>query len=724
MTSSRRFVLIRSLLSVCVITLIVAVATASPASASVTHNIVVEAVKAKTPPPVPFVLADLAAWQNGMVATDFADIHTLGPARLKTVAYLLYDDADLFVAFRCNQRGVPIVASETSNNSNVTSDDHVTLWIDTSGIGARTYSFTVTPRGTIGQTSSENSRYQPPWKAVAEVSGGDYFVTMTIPLSDLRAQSGRVQTWRINFERYVAATNSDYTWAFESAQTKISDPHFWPQVGDIRIGAHATRPKPYADVFALGSAGSQYDVFQNGYDNGNAAFEKIHPRIAGIDVTYPFTNTLAFVGTLNPDFSNVEEDQTTIAPQEFPKQYTEYRPFFAQGLQYVNSMPQISLFGSGNTMFYTPSIGVFNRGLKIEGTNGPNAIGLLNVIGPGLDDNAFGYTYARPDNTLALSTEGVLLHQDGITDNTLGFAAAQTNPRSGQFTDAMYASESGSLVGATGTAQALQLAEGLRNVHWLVEGVYDDLGPEYSPLDGYTQVNDARGPGAIVEYLGIGAAQSMIQSYSVSFFGDRYLDRDDNVRQADANIFYNLNLKDLISISGFVGPSELRSYAVGYPVYSGGVTDSYNRRQVQLQYGANTATPITLSYTWGPFAGYYVQQTVAAVSRTFGPYAVTLEYDGNIESTQAGVLPFNSQWLRRFDFTRSFGANATIALEIRSINGTGGFAIPGTNLAILYQQRFRNQNELYVEYGTPAESQTLHRFVAKYVLHVGGGTGS
>lgn len=708
----------------CGIALTVAAATASPARASVTRTTIVEAVKTKTPPPLALTLADISAWQKGVVATDFVDINTLRPARLETTTYMLYDDTTLFVAFDCNQKNVPIVASETSNNSNVTSDDHVTLWIDTSGIGARTYSFTVTPRGTIGQTSSENSRYQPPWKAVANIEDGRYFIVMAIPLADLRAQRGRTQTWRINFERYVAATNGDYTWAFESAQTKISNPQFWPELGDIRVNAHATRPKPYADIFGLASSGSQYDVFQNGYQNGSARFEAIHPRIAGVDLTYPFTNTLAFVGTLNPDFSNVEEDQTTIAPQEFPKQYAEYRPFFAQGLQYINSMPQISLFGAGNTMFYTPSIGVFNRGLKIEGTEGANAIGLLNVIGPGIDDNAFGYSYAQPDNTLSLSTEGVLLHQDGVTDNTLGFGAAQTNPHSGQFTDAMYASESGGLVDDPGTSQALQVAEGLRNVHWLVEGLYDDVGPEYSPLDGYTQINDSRGPGAIVEYLGVGAAQSLIQSYSVSLFGDRYFDRDGNVREADANIFYNLNFNDLLSISGFAGPSELRSYDVGYPIYNGGVTDWYNRRQVQVQYGANTATPITISYAWGPFAGYYVQQTAATVSRVFGPYAVTLQYDGNVERIGAEALALNSQWLRLLDFTRSFGPNATIALEIRSINGTGGFALPGTNLAVLYQQRFHNQNELYLEYGTPAESQTLHRFIAKYVLHVGGGTGS
>jgi hypothetical protein len=693
--------------------------TLAHANASVTRTAVVRAVKAPAPPSLSPSLDD-PTWSEGLVASGFVDFTALKPAPLKTTAYLLYDDRTLFVAFRCDQKGVPIVASQTSNYSAVTNDDHVTLWVDTSGNGSRVYSFTVTPRGTIGQTSSENSRYAPPWKAAAKIEDGGYTVTMAIPLSDLRAQGGGAQTWRINFERYVAATNGDYTWAFEPAQTKVSNAQFWPRLAGIQVGATATRPRPYADVFALGTGGSQWDVFQNGIGQ----FERVHPRNAGVNVTYPFTNTLAFVGTLNPDFSNVEEDQTTIAPQEFPKQYTEYRPFFAEGNQYINALPQISLFGSGNTMFYTPSIGIFNRGLKIEGTTGSNALGVLNVAGPGFDDNAYGYAYTRPDNTFSLSTQGVLLNQNGIVDDTFGFGAAQTNPRSGQFTDVLFATEHGSLIDAAGGSQALSVAEGLHDQHFLVETIYENVGPEYAPLDGYTAVNDLRGPGAIAEYFGVGATDSPIQSYSVSVFGDRYLDGDGSVRQADANVFYNLNFKDLLSVSGFFGPSELRSYAVGYPSYVGGVTDWYNRRQVQLSYGANTATPLTLSYAWGPFAGYQIQQTSVSLSRVFGPYGVSLEYDGNVERAAPGMPPANSQWLRRIDFTRSFGPDATFAFELRSVNGTGGFAEPGVNLAFLYQQRFRNQSELYIEYGTPASAGTLHRFIAKYVLHVGGGTGS
>jgi hypothetical protein len=50
--------------------------------------------------------------------------------------------------------------------------------------------------------------------------------------------------------------------------------------------------------------------------------------------------------------------------------------------------------------------------------------------------------------------------------------------------------------------------------------------------------------------------------------------------------------------------------------------------------------------------------------------------------------------------------------------------VPGTNLALSFNHRFANQDQLYLDYGAPAAPQTLHRFIMKYVFHMGGGTGT
>ena len=58
-----------------------------------------------------------------------------------------------------------------------------------------------------------------------------------------------------------------------------------------------------------------------------------------------------------------------------------------------------------------------------------------------------------------------------------------------------------------------------------------------------------------------------------------------------------------------------------------------------------------------------------------------------------------------------------------TINGTGGFATPGRNLALSYQRRFRNGSTLFIEYGSPAAASTLQRTIVKYVLLIGPGAG-
>jgi hypothetical protein len=50
--------------------------------------------------------------------------------------------------------------------------------------------------------------------------------------------------------------------------------------------------------------------------------------------------------------------------------------------------------------------------------------------------------------------------------------------------------------------------------------------------------------------------------------------------------------------------------------------------------------------------------------------------------------------------------------------------LPGVNLAVGLHERFHNNNELFVNFGTPAASATLDRLIVKYVVRLGGGAGT
>lgn len=702
---------------------------AAPASAWVDHLQSFAAVRAATPLPADPSLAD-PQWKTGVTMKDFFNYTTREPSKLATIAYLLYDAKYLYVGVHAGQAGIPITATQTVDNAGVSTDDHVALNLETSGSGARVYQFRVNPKGIHDEYDSENARYAPDWTSRAEIlPDGSWNAVMIIPLSAIRGQKTAVQAWRFSVVRYVAATNESDTWAYEPSMTDVGNSQNWPLLVGLKVAANATKPKPYADLYGLVGAGSDRNVFQNGIGN----FEQTKPRSVGLDVTVPLTNTLAFVGTQNPDFSNVEQDQTTIAPQEFQRQYSEYRPFFSQGANFINTMPGVNV-NSYQTLFYSPSIGIFDRGLKLEGTSGQSQIGVLNVIGDGFNDSAFGFGFDKPDGSLGVAINGVRANHTGLRDDSLGMGAVAENPHSGYATLLSYQTDRGTNVTDAAQGNDLSFATGVQNAKEQAFVVYKDIGPEFDPIDGYTTIDDIRGPQAFFQYNGVGGKRGAIQSYQLFIVGDRFVDRSGVAHETDVDVNGSVVFKNLLSVGYGTSVGTLRSYQDAYPFYIGGQTFAYDQQSVNLSYKGSSPTPTEFAYAWGPFGGLYTQQMDLTTTQVRGPYSISFEYGSNVVRTMPGVVGYlpdgflapalDSQWLRRVSLTRSFGKDASIAIGLRGINGDGGYAQPGTDLALSYHQRFSNANELYVVYGTPAYYQTLHRLLVKYIFHVGGSTGT
>ncbi|MBC5798421.1 MAG: hypothetical protein GIX03_13995 [Candidatus Eremiobacteraeota bacterium] len=138
-----------------------------------------------------------------------------------------------------------------------------------------------------------------------------------------------------------------------------------------------------------------------------------------------------------------------------------------------------------------------------------------------------------------------------------------------------------------------------------------------------------------------------------------------------------------------------------------------------------TSTPLGVRYESSSESSRYqppwstVAATVSTTRSFHRGYSVTAEYGGTLEHAFAGVSA--SQWLRRLAVTRVLGNDSELALSLREISGTGGFAPAGEDLAVSYHRRFRNQSQLYVEYGSPASYTTVQRFIIKYVYHLGAG---
>ncbi|MBV9027544.1 MAG: hypothetical protein JO311_02930 [Candidatus Eremiobacteraeota bacterium] len=729
---------------------------ALPAPASVAQSFVFTVARAPHPLPLDPALAD-SGWAAGLVPTGsgpWQNVTTRSPATLKTTAYLLYDDKNLYVAFKADQPGVPIVATQTTNDVGFGSDDFVGIGVDTSGSGSQVYYFETTPRGVRYEQANENARYRPRWSAAARLDQGSWSAVMIVPLNVIRVARGGKQTWRFQFVRGVAARGEHLTWVWDPIMQDSAtwpvltpDPRFWP-AGQLDLGASAAmRPKPRADAFVLGGAGPDRNLVQQ----TNGTFVPMHTRSYGVDASVPLTPTIRFVGTLNPDFSNVEIDQQTIAPQEFQRQLVEYRPFFAQGAAYINADSTVRAPIGTNVqapflVFYSPSVGPFDSGAKVEGTYDGDAFGALTFHGYDpttnntFTDSAYGFQHAVPGGTFTYWSDGLFAnHSIAGWDNTIEGGVEARNLNNGMIYVGDYSFEDGSWV-PQGHAHLGELFIDRHKGNTEFGLSYLDVSPNYNPIDGYTPNSDIRGLQFFANYAG---ATPAIKNYTIFVAGDRFLDDSGAVHQADSQLFVNAVFKNQFSLDGWGSAvGQLRSYGIpagpgcggpilftssftGYPCYRDGVTAPYNLYQLPVGYRDGTPSPIDVNYSWGPFGPNYVHLFTIVTSRPLARgLSLGLEYDGTYQrSFSTGVL--DSQWLRRVSLGYNVSSESTLSVGLRDINGRGGFATQiGNNLAVAFHERFRTGNEIFINYGSPAAGATLNRLIVKYVFHAGADAGT
>ncbi len=701
-------------------------------------------------------------WDGALSVRDFTTVTTRTPAaRFPTQARILLDRTTLYVAIHAEQRGAPIVATQTTNNIGFGNDDFVGIGIDPTGNGNRVYYFEATPAAVRYQQSSESTRFNPAWTALAKKAGdGSWDALLAIPLAVLRSDGAGGGRWRINVVRHIASANENQSWAYDpliwdsvgggGSWPIFTDARFWPYLTGVSAlsAARAPKPKPRLELYGLASAGGDRDVFAR----ADGSFARGDVRNAGLDLAVPLTGTMNFVGTLAPDFSNVEVDQQTISPQQFRRSLTEYRPFFAQGANFFQPVVGESVNQAANVIFYSPSIGPFVRGEKIEGTYGLQSLGILNVKGAGFDDTIFSFTHTLPDKTFKYMLTGTSVHHQAGNDTTSPVAQSDTaleaevggrNLHNGFVYGATYAGERGSL---TGTPRLAYKAQDYIDVHrqnYEINVVYTDIGPNWNPPIGFTNLADLRGLGSYFDLNGNPPPTSPLKRAELFLFADRLVDRSGAAHEIDSFANLDLLFRNQIHLQLTPSVSALRLYdggrqAVGYSVgYRDGVTVPFNSHGISLGYKDGSPTPLDASFSFGPFTTFtpdgfarptYLRQFSLSTSHPLGTrWTVGLEYDGTLEQFPPGDalgMAHDGQFLRRLTFGESLGTDANLSLSLRAINGTGGFAAPGINLAGSYHRRFKNDSELFVNYGTPAANVTLERWIVKYLVRFGSGAGT
>ncbi len=140
------------------------------------------AVRTAKPPPLDAALTD-PVWDQALAVRELQTITTQQPSAFGSQFLLLYDDTNLYVGMRLEQRGAPVTATQSANGLGFGLDDFAGIGIDPSGNAGQVYFFMANPLGTRWQQSSESVRFAPPWTAVAARTAEGWNAMLVIPVA-------------------------------------------------------------------------------------------------------------------------------------------------------------------------------------------------------------------------------------------------------------------------------------------------------------------------------------------------------------------------------------------------------------------------------------------------------------------------------------------------------------------------------------------------------------
>ncbi|HSN86399.1 MAG TPA: DUF5916 domain-containing protein [Thermoanaerobaculia bacterium] len=292
------------------------------------------------------------------------------PAPVTTIAYLAYDDENLYAGFRANDPDPSAIRANLADRDVPFRDDFVGLIIDTFNDERRGYELFVNPLGvqmdlSLDETAEveEDAAWDTIWSSAGKIDEQGYVVEMAIPFSSLRFQrSAGEQTWGIGpFRAYPRSLRHQIV----AHPVDPNDNCFVCQAPKV-TGFEGVEPGRNVQLDPTLTA-QQTDRVRN-FPDGSLESGDAEADL-GLTARWGITPNLTLSGAINPDFSQVEADAAEFdVNTQFALFFPEKRPFFLEGADF---------FDSPFDVIYTRTVADPSWGVKLTGKEGKNAIGFF-----------------------------------------------------------------------------------------------------------------------------------------------------------------------------------------------------------------------------------------------------------------------------------------------------------------------------------------------------------
>jgi hypothetical protein len=332
-------------------------------------------------PPVIDGKLDDEVWKQAVVLKDFLQTNpgdNIAPSK-PTEMMMGYDARTLYLAFHCYDEPDKVRASVTKRDE-VFGEDNVRVYLDTFNDQRRAYILGFNPLGVqadgiMTEGSGTDFSIDIVMESKGMITSDGWTLEVAIPFKSLRYEAGKGKLWGFHVWRNIDRFNDEIdSWMPNSRD--ISS--LLSQAGHLTglEGISTERTLEVIPSLTLSETGKRVNALSVAdlaanpalLDPGRTLNQPIKAEL-GLTAKYSLTPTVILDLAINPDFAQVEADQTVVtANQRFPIFFDEKRPFFLEG---------IDIFQTPIRAVHTRAIVDPDLAVKLSGKRGKNTFGLL-----------------------------------------------------------------------------------------------------------------------------------------------------------------------------------------------------------------------------------------------------------------------------------------------------------------------------------------------------------
>jgi hypothetical protein len=363
---------------------------------------------------------DEPAWATADSIADLTQIEPTegGTPSGRTVIRVLGDGDGLVIGIRADDADPSrITTFARARDTDLASEDHIKIVLDTYRDGRSGFVFAVNPNGArydalvVNQGEGENVNWDAVWEAASARTPNGWSVEIRIPAKSLLFRRG-LTSWGFNIQRRIQRLQETDRWATANRDVKIGMTSRAGLLADIPpfdLGLGLTVRPAVTGAAGISASGAEWDA----------------SRDASLDATQRIgANSLASL-TVNTDFAETEVDTRRTNLTRFPLVFPEKRTFFLQASDIFD-------FGLGTSddvrPFFSRRIGLLSGtevpldvGLKVNGREGGTSFGALAV--------RTGQAGGQLDTITTANTIGaVRLKQNVLGESSVGAIATFGDP--------------------------------------------------------------------------------------------------------------------------------------------------------------------------------------------------------------------------------------------------------------------------------------------------------